>query len=64
MNPETHRKKVTPAVVLLLLAQLAGVSRAGDQTGKLSDEKKAKIEAAVSTFMASSRVPGISVAVV
>jgi CubicO group peptidase (beta-lactamase class C family) len=73
MNQETHRNNVRffprkgqkiATTVVLLLAYLAGVSRAADQTGKLSDEKQAKIEAAISTFMASSRVPGISVAVV
>ena len=73
MNRETHRNNVRffqrkghkiATTVVLLLAYLAGVSRAADQTGKLSDEKQAKIEAAISTFMASSRAPGISVAVV
>src|SRR5262245_33051003 len=73
MNRETHRNNVRffqrkghkiATTVVLLLAYLAGVSRAADQTGKLSDEKQSKIEAAISTFMASSRAPGISVAVV
>lgn len=50
--------------MLLLAAHLAGVSRAADQAGKLPDEKRAKIEAAISTFMASSKAPGISVAAV
>ena len=50
--------------LVLLLAYALGVSRAADQTGKLSNEKQAKIEGAISTFMASSKVPGISVAVV
>src|SRR6266550_148822 len=60
-----HRKRQKIATTLvLLLAYALGVSRAADQTGKLSNEKQAKIEGAISTFMAFSKVPGISVAVV
>jgi CubicO group peptidase (beta-lactamase class C family) len=73
MNQETHRnnrgfrhrrhQKIASALVPFL-ACLAGISRAADQAGKLWDEKQAKIEAAISTFMASSKVPGVSVSVV
>ena len=60
-----HRKRPKIATMLvLLLAYALGVSRAADQTGKLSNEKRAKIEGAISAFMAFSKVPGISVAVV
>lgn len=74
MTPETRRDHDTflkrkrqriVATLLLLLACAIGVSRAADQTGKLSDEKQAKIEGAISTFMASQLgAPGLSVAVV
>jgi len=73
MDQETHRNNrgfrhrrcqgIAKALVPLLTC-LAGASLAADQTGKLLDEKKAKIEAAISTFMASRKVPGISVSVV
>ena len=61
-----HRKRQKIATTLVLLfAYALGVGRAADQTGKLSDEKQAKIEGAVSTFMASQLgAPGLSVAVV
>src|ERR1041384_1689403 len=60
-----HRKRQKIATTLVLLVAYAlGVSRAAGQTRKLSDEKQAKIERAISTFMASSEVPGISIAVV
>jgi Beta-lactamase len=52
-------------MLALLFAYALGVGRAADQSGKLSDEKQAKIEGAVSTFMASRlSAPGLSVAVV
>ena len=46
----------------ILIALCCGVCEA--QNGKLSSEKLAKINAAVSRFMASTHVPGMSVAVV
>jgi serine beta-lactamase-like protein LACTB, mitochondrial len=46
----------------ILIALCAGVSAA--QNGKLSSGKLEKIDAAVSKFMASTHVPGMSVAVV
>jgi len=53
------------ATLLLLLAGALGVSRAAAQTEKLPDEKQAKIEKAISTFMMSQLgAPGLSVAVV
>ena len=53
------------ATLVLLLAGALGVSRAAAQTEKLPDEKQAKIEKAISTFMMSQLgAPGLSVAVV
>lgn len=73
MTQETHsnngrfrcricRKLVTPLV--LLAALLSTVSRASAQSMKVSAEAHAKMETAIATFMAASKVPGLSVAVV
>src|SRR3954471_23605618 len=56
--PKTRLKFLVVAIFLLCPA----ISPAQDQ--KLSAEKRNQIEAAVSKFMASTHVPGISVAVV
>jgi serine beta-lactamase-like protein LACTB, mitochondrial len=73
MNQETNCNKrgsryrtrwKTAAALSPLLACLAGVNWAADQTEGLLHEKRAKIEAAISIFMASSKVPGVSVSVV
>ena len=61
--PNRKRQKVATTLVLLI-AHVPAVSRAAAQTGKLSHERQAKIENTISTFMASSKAPGISVAVV
>ena len=50
--------------LLLLLANLPAVSHAVAQTGKLSNERQAEIERAISTFMAAAKVPGMSAAIV
>jgi CubicO group peptidase (beta-lactamase class C family) len=50
--------------VALLFAYLLAAGRTPAQTGKPSAEKQAKIETAISKFMAASKVPGISAAVV
>jgi serine beta-lactamase-like protein LACTB, mitochondrial len=47
-----------------LLASLLVASCTVAQTGKLSAEKQAKIESAITKFMAASKAPGISAAVV
>ena len=47
-----------------LLAYLLTASCVVAQTGKLSAEKQAKIESTISNFMAASKAPGISAAVV
>jgi serine beta-lactamase-like protein LACTB len=47
-----------------LLAYLLTASCVVAQTGKLSGEKQAKIESTISNFMAASKAPGISAAVV
>lgn len=56
-------KKIATTLVRLL-AYLLAASCAVAQTGKLAPEKQAKIESAISKFMADSKVPGISAAVV
>jgi serine beta-lactamase-like protein LACTB, mitochondrial len=48
----------------LLFAYLLAAGSTSAQTGKPSAEKQAKIETAISKFMAASKVPGISAAVV
>src|SRR5579871_985576 len=72
MNQETHcarglpqrkRQKITTTLVRLL-AYLLAASCAVAQTGKLSAEKQARIEGTISKFMAASKAPGISAAVV
>jgi CubicO group peptidase (beta-lactamase class C family) len=49
---------------LLILVALFGISSSHAQQSQLSPQKRAQIEAAVSKFMASTHVPGVSVAVV
>jgi CubicO group peptidase (beta-lactamase class C family) len=60
-----HQKcqKITTTFVRLL-AYLLAASCAVAQIGKLSSEKQAKIESTISNFMATSKAPGISAAVV
>lgn len=50
--------------ILITVACLCLTALAAAQNGKLSPEKKAAIESAVSKFMAANAVPGVSVAVV
>lgn len=72
MSQQTHRNNARfrrrihqkIATTLLLLAYLPSTSRAVAQTGKLPSEKQAKIENTISKFMADSKAPGISAAVV
>jgi serine beta-lactamase-like protein LACTB, mitochondrial len=61
----THekRQKIAPTLVRFL-AYLLAASCAVAQTGKLSADKQAKIESTISNFMAASKAPGISAAVV
>lgn len=73
MNQEAYRdkgglcrqkdQKIATRLVRLL-AYLLAASCAVAQTGKLSAEKQARIESTVSNFMATSKAPGISAAVV
>lgn len=59
-----HRRQKLARPFVLLLACLSVASRAPAQVGTLSDERHARIETAVAAFMATSKVPGMSVAVV
>ena len=49
---------------LLPLTCLAAASCAGGQTTTVSPDRQAKIETAISQFIATSKVPGVSVAIV
>jgi CubicO group peptidase (beta-lactamase class C family) len=73
MNQQTHynngalrnQKRIKIAATpVWLLAYVLVASCAVAQTGKLSAEKQAKIENTISNFIAASKAPGISVAVV
>src|SRR4051794_38110429 len=68
MTQEADRNNVTTrrqlAATLMLALFLSAVSRTPAQTRKLSGESQARIESAVATFMAATKVPGMSVAVV
>jgi len=57
------RQRITPAL-LQFLAFLLVANCAVAQTEKLSADKQAKIESTISSFMATSKAPGISAAVV
>jgi CubicO group peptidase (beta-lactamase class C family) len=60
-----HRKgQKTATTLVALLAYSVAASSALPQTGKLPTETKAKVESAISAFMAESKVPGISAAIV
>jgi serine beta-lactamase-like protein LACTB len=61
--PQTTRRKIV-AGLALLATQLPIASPAVAPTGSWSNEKQAKIESAISAFMATNKVPGVSVAVV
>ncbi len=60
----SNRNSIGTRALNLVLAILICSSAALAQDPQLAPEKKAQIEAAVSKFMASSHVPGLSVAVV
>jgi serine beta-lactamase-like protein LACTB, mitochondrial len=62
-NSGVRRQKIATMLVRLL-AYLLAASCAVAQTGTLSAGKQAKIEGAISKFMANSKAPGISAAVV
>jgi CubicO group peptidase (beta-lactamase class C family) len=70
MNPERHRNsglfrlRQSIATTLVMLTYVAAMSCAIAQTGKLSADRQAAIEGAISKFMAASNTPGVSAAVV
>jgi CubicO group peptidase (beta-lactamase class C family) len=73
-EPEKEAQTPTPdvpgkvrqriATTLLLLACLAAVGCPTGQTTRFSPDRQARIESAISRFMAASNAPGVSVAVV
>jgi len=56
--------KTTCSITLLLLVFFFGSPSLGAQSKSLSADKRAQVEKAASSFMATNSVPGISVAVV
>src|ERR1700684_2610312 len=60
---QQKRQKIATTFVRLL-AYLLAANCAVAQTGKLSADKQARIESTISSFMATSKAPGISAAVV
>jgi serine beta-lactamase-like protein LACTB len=68
MTQKAHRTNVMRcrplAAMLILTIYLSAVSHAPAQTRKLSDESQARIESAITMFMTTNKVPGMSVAVV
>jgi serine beta-lactamase-like protein LACTB len=69
MNRNTHRlrhgrPRKFAATLVLLLALLPAAIPAVAQTGKFSNERQTKTKSAIAKFMATYKVPGVSVAVV
>jgi serine beta-lactamase-like protein LACTB, mitochondrial len=62
--PQQRRLVLRPAVLAIALAVLTITSIVSAQDAKLSPEKHAQIESAVSKFMSANSVPGISAAIV
>ncbi|HYO81356.1 MAG TPA: serine hydrolase, partial [Bryobacteraceae bacterium] len=58
-----ERRKLA-TVIVLLTAFLSAASGARAQAGTLSEDRQSKMGAAIATFMAASKVPGLSVAIV
>jgi serine beta-lactamase-like protein LACTB len=58
--PRARRHKIIPVILFITLCTLSSLA----QQPELSPEKRTQIEAAVAKFMASTHVPGVSVAVV
>jgi serine beta-lactamase-like protein LACTB, mitochondrial len=58
------RPKRRPSLLLLVLPFVLWASSSHAQQSQLSPEKRAQIESAVTKFMASTHLPGLSVAVV
>jgi CubicO group peptidase (beta-lactamase class C family) len=56
--------RTTCSITLLLLVFFFGPSSLGAQSKSLSADRRAEVEKAASSFMATNSVPGISVAVV
>ena len=63
-RPEQRRLVLFPAVLAIALSVLTVTSIVFAQDAKLSPEKQAQIESAISKFMSANSVPGVSAAVV
>jgi len=65
LNPKlSHQLRILKLIAAAIVFCVALAASAPAQQTKLSPEKRTQIEAAVATFMTSTRVPGLSVAVV
>lgn len=63
-RPRQQKRTKIGKIAMRLAAWLLAASCAVAQTAKLSAEKQAKVESAISKFMATSKTPGISAAIV
>jgi serine beta-lactamase-like protein LACTB len=59
-----HRVALVSALLLSGAVAGGGTPRAADEVGRITDEARAKVSTAVSHFIATNRVPGVSVAIV
>src|SRR5260370_28993396 len=64
LNPGSRSRRLSPIIYGLLVLSFATVAPLRSQETKLAQEKRIQIEAAVSNFLTSTHVPGVSVAVV
>jgi CubicO group peptidase (beta-lactamase class C family) len=62
--PEQGKLVLCPAVLVVALGILTLTSMVSAQDAKLSPQKQAQIESAISKFMSANSVPGVSAAVV
>jgi serine beta-lactamase-like protein LACTB, mitochondrial len=64
LNPGSRSRRLSPIISALLVLSFATVAPLRSQESAVSKEKRVQIETAVSNFVTSTHVPGVSVAVV
>ena len=64
LNPGSRSRRLSPIISALLVLSFATVAPLRSQESAVSKEKRNQIETAVSNFLSSTHVPGVSVAVV
>src|SRR6266853_7016430 len=64
LNPGSRSRRLSPIIYGLLVLSFATVAPLRSQETKVSKEKRVQIETAVSNFLTSTHVPGVSVAIV